>query len=430
MLTWPASAMQEAFMTIGARRPGFTTGAGCTLSAAVRMTGPLDATQLDKAFDDLVARNDVLRSTMSHDGTRWLQQVHSHRRVALERVEPGGRGPAELARTWAAASMPVDEPPLARAFLARLGPDDHLLGLAFHHLHADPRSLILAVRELAVAYEGRLAGCRIDPLPIQFGAYIHARAAVPPTANQRRAWIDTFAGVRSMGYTCDRDRGTAGTPATTTFQAQVLTSEAARILERWALRRRTTLFAALVTGFSLALAEHVVHRDLLITTVFERRDRPETRTMIGPFLHPSLLRVKVPRHSTWDTLTPQVRDMTVAAYDNTQVPTTEVFAAHPELPRLYAQPGAKCVFEYLPAYGRAEPVSFGAAAGVVLEQGSAPGPSTEVGMMFRLRRTDAGNVMARVAYDSRDQSESTVRAVFKDFVARLAEPVATGHVPS
>lgn len=428
MLTWPASVFQETVMALDALHPGMTTGSRFTLNVVVRVTGPLDTAVLDAAFDDVVARNDILRSTMEPDGVAWLQRVHPHTRAHLEFVDAADRGPDELAALWASASVPIDTPPLARGFLAELGPDDHLVGLVFHHVHMDPRSTVLAVRELARAYEARLAGERIPAAPLQYGPYTASRtnaAAKRPPA-EHKAWLDSLAGARPMGYVCDRDRTGVDRPLGTTLHRPVLDAAAARRLDHASLRQRTTLFGTLLTAFTLALSERVANRDLLLMSVFERRDLPETRTMLGPFLYPGLIRVNVPPGSTWQSLAPDVRDAVMTAYNSTYVPSTEVFAANPDLmPMLYTQPGAMCAFQYLPAYGRNRPVPFGAAAsGVIVEQDRIPGPSAEIGLMFRLRRTDAGDIVARLAYDARDQSEETVLELFDDFVDRLSEPLA------
>ncbi|WTW93986.1 condensation domain-containing protein [Streptomycetaceae bacterium NBC_01309] len=427
MPTWPASVFQETAMTLDSLNPGSTTGPGFTLCSVVRVTGPLDTAVLDAAFDDVVARNDILRSTVEPDGETWVQRVHPHTGARLEQVDAAGRGPGELAAAWAQEPVPVDQPPLARAFVAELGPDDHLLGLAFHHVHMDPRSTGLAVRELARAYEARLAGGRVPPLPVQYGHYTaaRARAAAQRPAAERKAWVDSLAGARPMGFDCDRDRTGIDRPAPVTLHRHVLDAASAGLLERWALRRRTTLLGALLTGFTLALAERVANRDLLVMSVFEQRDLPETRTMLGPFLYPALIRTEVPPGSTWQTLGPAVRDAVVAAYNSTNVPSSEVLAAHPDLlPAIYTQPGALCAFQYLPAYGRTLPIAFGAATGVVVEHDRIPGPSAEIGMMFRLRRRDDGDLVARIAYDARDHSEASMLALFDDFAARLSEPLA------
>ncbi|NUU20062.1 MAG: hypothetical protein HOV68_00880 [Streptomycetaceae bacterium] len=410
-----------------AAEPGRGTAASLTLNVVVRISGPLDTGLLDGAYDDLIARNDVLRSTVEPDGTRWVQRVHPHRGAALEQVDAAGRTPAELAAAWAAVPVPTDQPPLARGFLAALGPEEHLLGLALHHLHTDPRSLTLAVRELAAAYEARLSGSRLPAPAEQFGPYTALRlaAANARPAEERRAWLESFAGARAMGYTCDRDIAAAPSAAGV-LQRRVLDADAANALEHAALRRRSTFFAALLTGFSLGLAEHVAHRDLVMPTIFEQRDTPRARAMIGPFLHPSLLRVRVPVGSTFDSLSPHVRDVVLAAYRHTTVTPAEVYAHHPGLAEaLGTERGAACIFQYLPAHGRTRPVSFGpATTGVVQEPDQRPGPTPATGMMFRLRRTDTGDVVARISYDTRHQSEDAVLAVFDDFRARLDAPLA------
>src|SRR6202022_2992474 len=63
--------------------------------------------------------------------------------------------------------------PLCRAWLARLGPDEHVLLVCTHHTVFDGWSLGILVRELAAFYQMRVAGrpANLPELPVQYADY-------------------------------------------------------------------------------------------------------------------------------------------------------------------------------------------------------------------------------------------------------------------
>ncbi|MCK9894228.1 condensation domain-containing protein [Frankia sp. AgB32] len=422
MLTWPASDFQQILMISDVAAATGKPDPGFTLSSTARVRGPLDVECLDAAFDDVVARNDILRTTLVQEHGMWCQQVHPHRTVSLERIEAAGRSPAELAQAWSAVPIAADRPPVIRGFLSRLSDDDHLVGLSCNHLYIDARSITIAVQELAQAYEARLAGRRIAPLALQYGAYVQHQLSRPRDEETLRSWLRTSGTFQPMSFPCDRDCGDRTAPVPASFQATVLRAADVRRLERWALSHRTTPFCALLTGFALAVAARIPGRDLAIPSIIEKRGHPDTRTMIGPFLHPVILRMSVPAGSSWETLTPTAREAVLAAYEHTHIPLSEVHANSPDMPR-FSQRGGYIMFQYLPRYGSEAPIPFGAAVGATVDPESLAGRMETIGITVRLRHAPNGDLIGWVGHDLRDHSEGQVRALFDDFAAALTDVV-------
>jgi len=426
-LTWPASVFQHTLMATDQLLPGGSIGPRMTMSVAARITGPLDVALLDQAYDDLVARNDVLRTTMvTVDGGGYLQQVHPHQVAHLEKTDGHGVTPGQLADEWSRTPVPSTTAPLIRGHVAQLDDGDHVVGLTLHHLHTDPRSLHLAIAELGRLYTARVDG-RPEPAPaLQFGEYVEQRlhSVADRLDADRDFWRATMAGARPMALSPDLQRDWERKPSSGSFRIEVLDAEQATALERWARKNRTTMFGALFTGFSLAMADRLENRDVLVSTVFEQRDRPGAADMIGPFIHPALLRVQVPDGAGWESLAPLVRDSVLNAYNRAHIPAIEVLGMHMDvLQEIAMRPAGLCVFQYIPAHVSEKPVPFGPAAALVVpsEEG---GPTGDVGLMFRLHRSPTGELMARVTFDERDLNEPLARELFGEFADRLAEPLA------
>ncbi|GAA2683904.1 MULTISPECIES: condensation domain-containing protein [Actinosynnema] len=423
--TWPASPFQHTIMTNDATIPSGSTGPHMTMAISVLVTGGLDVDLLDAAYDDLVARNDVLRTTVEPDGAQWVQRVHPHRAAHLERAVAKASEAQSFVDAWTREPVPIDHPPLVRGQVVALDDGTHLISLVFHHLHTDPPSLVLAVAELGALYTARLSGTPLPPPPLQYGPYSARRAEItaPTLDADREHWREVVDGARPLDLATTRDWSTP--PRSGVLRLEVLDARETAALEKWSLRSRTTLFASLFTAFCLAAADRSTTRDVLVNTVFEQRAHPDVRTLIGPFLHPSVLRVRVPEGATWSSLTPVVRDAVMAAHARAHVPGFDVLRLHPDVIRaVETEPVGLCVFQYLPYSGLEDEFAYGPATARVLAKTEA-GPTGDVGLMFRLHRRSSGSLHATVTYDRRDLAEDLVRALFADFAAGLREPLAT-----
>lgn len=423
--TWPASVFQYTLVTTDQFLPNGSIGPHMTMSISALVTGGLDLDALDGAYDDLIARNDVLRTRLERDGAGWVQRVHPHRTARLHRAEGPAARAQEFADAWARTPVPVDEPPLVRGQVVRLDDGTHLVSLVFHHLHTDPPSLELGMSELGVLYAARLSGDRVPPPPLQFGPYVRQRAdsVAGRLEADREFWRTTIEGARPVSPVPGLERDWSRPPSSGALRLDVLDADQVAALEKWALRHRTTLFATLFTGFCLSMAERSVSRDVLVATVFEQRNHPDTRKLIGPFLHPSLLRVRVPEGADWDSLTPRVREVVRDAYDRAHIPAIDILAMHPDvIHAVSTEPVGLCLFQYLPSSGVGTDIAFGPASAHVLANTDV-GPTGDVGLMFRLHRKPSGDLVATVSFDRRDLAEALVRELFDAFAQRVREPL-------
>ncbi|GAA4463359.1 condensation domain-containing protein [Phytohabitans houttuyneae] len=128
---------------------------------ALRMRGPLVIARLERALEAVVERNDALRTTFPLRDGEPVQAVSNPYRISLASdlidlshlPEPARHSElSALAKRRAEAPFDVADGPLTRFWLLRLGPDDHVLLLAMHHIVCDGPSLRLVLRHLAESY--------------------------------------------------------------------------------------------------------------------------------------------------------------------------------------------------------------------------------------------------------------------------------------
>ena len=163
----PLSFSQQALWFLERLSPGTPV---FNVTAAVRITGPLDVLALERSFDTILERHEALRTTFP--AVDWAGRSPLFRPMSRP-----GSGPIDLsalpesqreaeARRLAVleARRPFDlaSGPLLRVLLLRLGDREHAVLLTIHHIVTDGWSMGVAAHELAALYEAYSTGTALS----------------------------------------------------------------------------------------------------------------------------------------------------------------------------------------------------------------------------------------------------------------------------
>uniref|UniRef100_UPI0021C01821 condensation domain-containing protein n=1 Tax=Frankia gtarii TaxID=2950102 RepID=UPI0021C01821 len=127
-----------------------------TVQLTVDLAGPLDAARLRSAAGALVERHANLRTAFVAGPAGAVGVVLRRVEVPWTEAEPDGSPTGVRALLDAERTPPfdMDEPPLIRFLLVRLGPDTHRLVITVHHILMDGWSVPLVLRDLFALYAG------------------------------------------------------------------------------------------------------------------------------------------------------------------------------------------------------------------------------------------------------------------------------------
>lgn len=325
----PPSGAQQAFWTPGRPAPGHCA---YVITAAIRLTGPLDADALAQAMRDLALRHPVLTARFTAAG--WEPGALADR-LQIERIDLGRLAPqareAEVARLAAGlAAEPFDlavEPPL-RVSLLRCGPDEHVLLRAVHHLVWDNWSTVVFYRELSALYRARAAGTIPPPVPEPAAAC----PAVAEPASAERYWRRTLAGPAVPLL-----RAGTAEPGPGAWLRFRLPPAVAAALPEMARRHGVTPFMVLLAGFVATLAQGRAGR-FDLCSMFANRGAP-TADAIGLYATPAVLRIDLSDSPSFAVLLERVRDAVTGAQDRLYVPFGTIASL------LAERPGVSFVFE-------------------------------------------------------------------------------------
>ncbi|HXO18854.1 MAG TPA: amino acid adenylation domain-containing protein, partial [Thermoanaerobaculia bacterium] len=325
----PLSFAQERLWFLAELDPG---SAAYNISAAFRLAGALDLTALALAFQEIVRRHEVLRTTFGSADGRPVQVIDPRATVSLPLLDLSGMleagRTAEVERLAAAETLrPFDllRGPLLRVLLLRLSAREHAGLFVLHHIVSDAWSLGILVEEVAALYGAFVVGrpSPLPELPIQYIEYaVRQREwlAGEVLEAQIAYWKKELAGVPEvLELPADRPRPPLRTGRGAS-QPVSLPGTLLGELGAFGQRRGATLFMALLAGFQALLHRYTDQWDIVVGSPIANRTRTEVEGLIGLFVNTLALRGRVSDAATAQELLAGVRTTALSAYAHQDLP--------------------------------------------------------------------------------------------------------------
>ncbi len=300
--------------------------------ASVRLTGDLNPAALEGALSQVVNRHDALRTTFGLSDGVPLQTVSPQAGLTLSRLDLSHLDAAaregELNRLAAAeARRPfnLSSGPLMRATLVLMGSLEHVLLLTMHHIICDGWSIGVLIREAVTCYQSIARGEQPDlpALPVQYSDYaVWQRDMVSSHALDSKFdwWKTHLAGeLPVLGLPSDRPRTPNPTFRGAKYEA-VIKPELAESLKAVAQQNGATLFMTLLAAFKAFLSRYTGQPDIIVGSPIAGRTRAELESLIGFFVNTLVLRTDLSGDPAFTELLDRVRETTLGAYANQEVP--------------------------------------------------------------------------------------------------------------
>jgi amino acid adenylation domain-containing protein len=309
-----------------------TLGAAYHIPVIVRIEGQLDIEALQKTLDELVRRQESLRTTFINVDGEPRQSIAASVKVDLPVIDLSALPEDE--RDAAAVRFSSDQAqqlfdlssgPLFRAALLRLTEDRHVFALTLHHIISDGWSTGVVVKEAAALYEAYAAGKEspLEELPVQYADYAvwqrdWLRGEV--LEGQLEYWRGVLADVPTViELPTDYAR-----PPVQSFRGDTigfsLSEELTAKLKQISSEHNVTLFMTLLAAFRILLYRSTGQEAIAIGTPIANRQDSAIEDLIGFFVNTLALRIDITHDMTFSTLLSHVRDVTLGAYAHQDVP--------------------------------------------------------------------------------------------------------------
>ncbi|WP_331721435.1 amino acid adenylation domain-containing protein [Streptomyces sp. NBC_00212] len=299
----------------------------------LRLTGTLDVAALESAVRDVVARHESLRTLIVEDaeGVPYQRVLPAHQATLdMPVVETDAEGLADAMAEAVAHPFDLSSDIPVAATLFRIGEQEHVLVLLIHHIASDGESMAPLARDLATAYTARREGeaPQWADLAVQYVDYTLWQREVLGDENdpdsalsaQVRYWREELTGVpQPLQLPADRPRPPAASHRGDTVEFGLAPDAIAAVDE---LARTHGVTVSMVLQSALAVLLHGLGGgdDVTIGSPIANRTDEGLADLIGFFVNTWVLRADLSGNLTFEELLQQVRNKSLAAYDNQDVP--------------------------------------------------------------------------------------------------------------
>lgn len=322
----PLTFEQERVLSIARPEGRFTY-----YSNAFHLRGPIDASALEGALSELVKRHEILRTTIQTVDGELSQVIHTACPVTLPLIDvkelPEEKRVEEaikIARRVASDPFDLEEGPLYRVALLRLGKEDHFLLFTILHIIADRQSMGILFNELIKLYDA-FSNKRPSPLaalPIQYGDYAQWQrermaAELEGSISFWKRQLDGCKTVLHLPTSYAR-------PEHLTYggklQFMPISDDLTRSLRALSRQEGVTLFMTVFAAFNILLHGYTGEEDILVGIPLAKRDRTELEGLIGCFTNTLVMRTRIAGDMEFRDLLRQVRDFYLVAYTHKNLP--------------------------------------------------------------------------------------------------------------
>ncbi|MGN6335504.1 amino acid adenylation domain-containing protein [Mycobacterium sp.] len=302
---------------------------------ALRLGGRLDAEALGAALVDVVGRHESLRTLLAAPEGIPQQLI-----VPVERADFGWQ--IVDATDWSASRLEqaidaaarytfdlATEIPL-RATLFRVSEEEHVLAAVVHHTASDGWSITPLLRDLSLAYVSRCAGQVPGwaALPVQYVDYtLWQRAQFGDLEDSQSAigaqlayWQDALAGMPEyLQLPTDRPYPPVADERGASVEVN-WPAELQHRIARVAREHNATCFMVMQAALAVLLSKVSASSEVAVGFPIAGRSDTALDGLVGCFVNTLVLRVAVDGDPSVGELLGQVRQRSLAAYENQDAP--------------------------------------------------------------------------------------------------------------
>ncbi|HEY0495057.1 MAG TPA: amino acid adenylation domain-containing protein [Kutzneria sp.] len=297
------------------------------VSMTLRLTGPIDRDALAAAIDDVLWRHESLRTAFAEtDGEP--HQVVLPQTTPMHIVETSDIDEVVVAEAKYGFDLAAGAP--VRITLFAASATEHVLLMLMHHIVSDGWSWAPLCRDLETAYTARLSGNApaFEPLPVQYPDFAlwqqdvlgSERDGNSLVTRQLEHWKQALAGLPELvTVPADRPR-----PAVATYRGDLLPftvdAKIHQAMVKLAHDTDTTVFMVVEAAMAVLLTALGGGEDIPIGTAVAGRTDAALDDLVGFFVNTLVMRNDTSGDPSFTELLRRVRETSLAAYANQEVP--------------------------------------------------------------------------------------------------------------
>ncbi|HZD93712.1 MAG TPA: condensation domain-containing protein, partial [Candidatus Sulfotelmatobacter sp.] len=335
-----------------------------------------------------------------------------------------------LAREEAQQPFNLQQAPLMRGKLMRLGPQEHVLLVNMHHIISDGWSAGVLIEEVTVLY-GAFSTGKASPLPelpIQYADYAMwqrewLKGGV--LEEQLAYWKQQLAGVSMLQLPTDRPRPSSPSQNGAMYDFEI-DAHVTQKLKRLAEEQGATLFMVLLAAFQTLLYRYSGQHDIAVgTPVVGRGSSIETEKLIGFFINTLVLRADFSGDPGFMELLHRTKEVTLEAYAHQDVPferLVEVLSPERNL-------GSTPIFQTMITLQNVPQSDLRLGAAVLQPFGTVDNGTSKFDLLLQHSEDGSGKLAGALQYNTDLFEAATINRMIGHYSLLLGSIIADPHAP-
>ncbi|MBN2535365.1 MAG: amino acid adenylation domain-containing protein [Spirochaetales bacterium] len=299
---------------------------------AIKLKGELNIHALSGSIQAIIDRHEILRTTFDTINDTPSQIIHDTFKINIPFIDLSTDNSGDINGKIADIKMnEAKKPfnlitgPVIRAMLIFINSDEHILLFSIHHMVSDGWSAGLFVQEISSFYR-KIETNKKDEIgkpALQYTDFVlwqEEWLKSEKYKEQLAYWKETLAGeIPVLDLHPDFPRPPVQSNRGKCL-ALVLRPSVIQIVTTISRDEGVSLFMTLLAAFIILLAKYSSLYDIILGTMIANRNREEIETLIGVFINTLVLRVKVSPSQSFREIVKTVKESTLSAYENQDVP--------------------------------------------------------------------------------------------------------------
>ncbi|MEC1526555.1 non-ribosomal peptide synthetase [Bacillus spizizenii] len=327
MSYYPVSSAQKRMYLLSHAEGGELT---YNMTGAMSVEGAIDLDRLTSAFQKLIERHEVLRTSFELYEGEPAQRIHPSVEFTIEQIQAREEEVEDRVLDFI-KSFDLTKPPLMRVGLIELTPEKHVLLVDMHHIISDGVSMNILMKDLNQFYEGN----EPDPLPIQYKDYAVWQQTETQRKNikkQEAYWLNHFHDeIPVLDMPTDYER-----PAIRNYEGEsfefLIPTELKQRLSQMEEATGTTLYMILMAAYMILLSKYSGQEDIVVGTPVAGRSHMDVESVVGMFVNTLVIRNHPAGRKTFEDYLNEVKENMLNAYQNQDYPLEELIQ-HVHLPK-------------------------------------------------------------------------------------------------
>lgn len=286
------------------------------LSKIIKIEGELDVRRFEHAFEKIINRHEILRTSFHMEDGEIFQRVHddinfkvNYYEIAEEEVN------MELLLKKHIRPFDLSKAPLIRINLVKVNTNKYFLISDMHHIVSDATSLSILVNEFISFYTGK----ELPDLKLQYKDFVAWQRELirkETVQKQEQYWLNKFNNqIPVLNLPTDFKR-----PIVQDFEGSCvkvyIDTETTDRLKKFALKNGVTLFMELFAAYNLVLHKYSGQQDIIVGVPVSGRSYHDIDDLIGVFINTLAMVNHVDLQKTYSEFLNNIKKNALEAYEN------------------------------------------------------------------------------------------------------------------